>query len=308
MTQPEPTQRAERPVPDAAEDVAAIGHRAAVRAGINDNGARPLRHGSNALFLLPHANLVARVGRPGSMTTARREVQIAAWLADQGLRVNTPAPGIEQPVIIADQPVTWWLPLLPHRHATTAELATVLHRLHELPVPDSLGLPALDPLAQIADRIADTTGIAPADRSWLLDHAAALRREVAGAIPARAAVVHGDAWQGNVVVPDDGEPVLLDFEHVALGHPDWDLVPIAVDHTDFARLSDADYDAFVSAYGGHDVTRTPWFRTMADIQELRWTAFVAQKAATDPRAATEATHRIACLRGEVPKPWTWTAF
>ncbi|MBO0608989.1 aminoglycoside phosphotransferase family protein [Myceligenerans salitolerans] len=303
------TQPAGRHEPDTVDSIASVAHQAAVQVGIDNVGARPLRHGSNALYFLPSANLVARVGRPGSFAIARREVRAAAWLAGQSLRVNTPAPEIEQPILVGDRPVTWWLPLPRHRHATTAELATVLRRMHELPVPAELGLPTFNPLAHIADRIGDAPGITQGDRSWLLDRAAELRQEAAaGALPASTAIVHGDAWQGNVVVPDDGEPVLLDFEHVALGHPDWDLIPIAVDHTDFARLSDAEYDAFVGAYGGHDVTTTPWFRTMADIQELRWTAFIAQKAATDSRAATEAAHRIACLRGAIPKPWTWAAF
>ncbi|GAB3167847.1 aminoglycoside phosphotransferase family protein [Myceligenerans halotolerans] len=294
---------------DPTDRVAAVGHEAAVQAGIDDDGARPLRYGSNALFLLPRAELVARVGRPGSFVVAQREVRIAGWLADQGLRSNMPAPGIEQPVRVGDRSVTWWLPLAPHRHATTTELATVLRRLHELPVPAGLGLSAVEPLARVEQRLGGATGIAQRDRAWLLDRLACLREKItAGVVPTRTVVVHGSAWQGNVVVPDGDGPVLLDFETMALGHPDWDLIPVAVDHADFARLSDADYDALVGAYGGHDVTHMPWFRTMADIQELRWTAFVAEKAAGDSRAAAEAAHRIACLRGEVPKPWTWTAF
>ena len=71
---------------------------------------------------------------------------------------------------------------------------------------------------------------------------------------------------------------------------------------------DDDYTAFVTAYGGYDVRDEPWFRTLADLQELRWTAFVADKAAHDPDAAAEVSHRLACLRGEIPRPWKWSAF
>lgn len=91
-------------------------------------------------------------------------------------------------------------------------------------------------------------------------------------------------------------------------HPDWDLIPVAVDYMDFARLSSADYYDFVAAYGGHDVTSTSAFRVLADIQELRWVVFVLGKAADSVDAARETRHRVACLRGEVPRPWTWTAF
>lgn len=121
-------------------------------------------------------------------------------------------------------------------------------------------------------------------------------------------MLHGDAWQGNLVVPlAGGEPVLLDLDHVSLGHPAWDLVPLAADHADFARITDADYQSFVTAYGGYDITATALFRTLADVAELHWTAFVLGKA-TSAEAHREARHRIACLRGNAPRPWTWTAF
>ena len=120
--------------------------------------------------------------------------------------------------------------------------------------------------------------------------------------------MHGDAWQGNLVVTDDGSPILLDFDHVSIGHPAWDLIPLAVDHEDFARIDNEDYSAFITAYSGYDVREAPWFRTLADLQELRWTAFVAGKAAHNADAAAEVSHRLACLRGEVPRPWRWTAF
>jgi hypothetical protein len=46
---------------------------------------------------------------------------------------------------------------------------------------------------------------------------------------------------------------------------------------------------------------------MADIQELRWVCFALGVAGRDSGAIEEAVHRIACLRGDVAKPWTWSA-
>lgn len=283
-------------------------HEAAGRSGLNASRAELIRDGSNALFVLPDVDIVARVGRPGFAEVAARELRVARWLTGQGFHVNTPATG-EPPLLIGDRPVTWWRRIGVHRQATTAELATVLRRLHQLPVPDGLGLPVFAPFNGLEERVAGASGIPAPDRAWLQDQIARLRLELAdGAPDGKTAVVHGDAWQGNVVVTDDEEPILLDFEHTSVGNPDWDLISVAVDRADFARLTAAEYEAFVAAYGGHDVTGTPWFRAMADIQELHWTTFVADKANYDPSAAREARHRIACLRGLVPKPWTWTAF
>lgn len=82
----------------------------------------------------------------------------------------------------------------------------------------------------------------------------------------------------------------------------------AVDHTDSDRITADEYRAFVGAYGGYDVITWPGFRTLTAIRELRWVCFVLSKADIDEDAEREAHHRIACLRGEVPRPWSWSAF
>ncbi|MFC8044046.1 phosphotransferase family protein [Nocardia sp. NPDC057353] len=146
------------------------------------------------------------------------------------------------------------------------------------------------------------------DREWLLRHSTSLRQRYEQLPPpVRITVIHGDAWQGNLVVPAEGTPIFLDLDKVSRGRPEWDLVQLAVDHADFTRLSTTDYRSFVTAYGGYDVTSTPEFRIFADIQELRWVTFAIGLTHRDQEAAAEARHRIACLRGHVPKPWRWSA-
>jgi len=102
-------------------------------------------------------------------------------------------------------------------------------------------------------------------------------------------------------------PLLIDLEHVAVGPREWDLVPIGVDHADFARLSAADYDSFVTALDGYDVTRSPAFAVLAAITELRWTAFTIRRSRDDPALENEVRHRLDCLTGRIPKPWRWAA-
>ena len=84
-------------------------------------------------------------------------------------------------------------------------------------------------------------------------------------------------------------------------------MPLAVDHADFSRISSKQYVDFVSAYG-FDATGIHAFRMLAEMQELRWTSYVIGKAAASPASADEASHRIACLKGEVLRPWNWQAF
>jgi hypothetical protein len=288
-----------------ADDVLAAATRVS---GLKSTGAEIIRDGSNVMYRLP-GNVVARIGRPGSLDTAKREVQVSQWLTDAGLAVVQALNGVLQPVVVNARPVTWWMLLPEHRPANPAELGGVLRKLHALSKPGHLHLPELDPFRSLDHRINATTGLGQGDRAWLLDRLAVLRtRHHDLPLDDRRDVIHGDAWQGNVAVPESGAPILLDLENVSLGRHEWDLVPIAVDYTDFARLTDTDYQSFVDAYGGYDLTTTPSYRTLADIQELRWVCFVLSKSGTSTAAAEETRHRIACLRGDIPRPWSWKAF
>ncbi|WP_410642054.1 phosphotransferase enzyme family protein [Amycolatopsis sp. lyj-346] len=281
--------------------------RAARIAGLGTAGAELIRDGSNVMYRLP-ADVVARIGRPGTGDTARREVLVSRWLAEAGLPAVRALAEVPQPVMIGDRPITWWVALPAHRPATPAELGAVLGRFHSLPAPRIPGLPRHDPFAGLGRRIGRATALDPGDRAWLERHLGELERRYQDfARTGPTGVIHGDAWQGNVAVPGTGPPILLDLEMVSFGRRDWDLVQIAVDHTDFARITTGEYESFVAGYGGHDVTRVPGYRTLADIQELRWVSFALSKAGTRPEAAEQARYRIACLRGDVSRPWSWTA-
>ncbi|OZM82042.1 hypothetical protein CFP66_12210 [Pseudonocardia sp. MH-G8] len=257
------------------------------------------------MFRLP-GGVIARVAPAGRAVVAEREVRVARWLAAQGLAVTTPLHDVPQPTLLGQRPITWWVALPPHRPGTTGELGSVLRDVHALP-PPPFALPRHDPFRGISTRIHETRALPDDDRSWLSRHLAQLRQEFAQQAPFRPPrLMHGDAWQGNLAVIDDSPPILLDFENVSLGDAAWDLVQIAVDHTDFARISRDEYTNFVDAYGD-DVLTWPAYPLATAIQELRWVAFALSKA-DDPPALPEIRHRVACIRGTVPKPWTWTAF
>ncbi|MGH3861039.1 phosphotransferase [Actinokineospora sp.] len=275
-------------------------------AGIDTAGAALIRDGGNVIYRLA-GGVVARIGREGGEHAAATGVHAARWLAAHDVRVVTPLPGLDQPTVVDRWPVTWWVQLAAHRHATPDELGATLRQVHSVDPATPNCADELDPFDGITYRIANAPQLAAEDHHWLTEHLSLLRADYAALPPGLSRrMIHGDAWQGNVVVPDGGEPTVLDLDHASLGPPEWDLVPLAVDHTDFARISAADYQSFVDAYG-HDVTTWPGYRTLAAIRELGWTAFALSKAGACRAAATEAHHRIACLRGQVPRPWTWAA-
>ncbi|MFI7676399.1 phosphotransferase enzyme family protein [Actinophytocola sp. NPDC049390] len=278
------------------------------KAGVPIAEATLIRDGVNVIYEM--AGVVARVGPLGSLPVAARQIQASRWLADAGIPVVRAIDNIDQPTVVGNRPVTWWVQLPDHRHATPAELGEVLGRLHALDVPESPSLPIVDPFEGLRESIDGGTALPEDDRAWLRDLTEQLHSEYLALVPELPrCVIHGDAWQGNVVVPrTGGAPVLLDLDHIGIGPREWDLVSLAVDYTDFARITDLDYQAFVAAYGAYDMTAWPDYRTLATIRELRWTAFVLGKANSNPEAAQQVRHRVACLRGKISRPWSWSAF
>ncbi|WAL68830.1 aminoglycoside phosphotransferase family protein [Amycolatopsis cynarae] len=218
-------------------------------AGVDAEGAELIRDGANVMYRLT-GGIVARIGPDGSRASAVRQVEVAQWLSSQGIPVVRALSGVPQPTMVEDRPVTWWELLPPHRPATPRELGGVLRLLHTLTPPVRPELPEFDPFAGLDERISAAHHLPDEDRSWLTHHASDLRAQLHN-LPRDATerVIHGDAWQGNVAVPESCPPILLDLDHVSRGHPDWDLIPIAVDYTDFARLTSADYHDFVTGYG-----------------------------------------------------------
>jgi aminoglycoside phosphotransferase len=281
--------------------------RAAEASGIEAHGAVLIRNGSNAIYELPRG-IIARIGKPGSCAAAERELQVSQWLNESGIPTVEAIASVAQAVVVDDRPVTWWRLIPEHRAATPGELGAMLRALHALPPPAEFELPIYDPFSGLRQRIASAATMTEDDRSWLVEHYDTLQKQYNELPdPQSLCVIHGDAWQGNLIVPPSGIPTVLDLDKVSIGRREWDLIQLAVDFADFSRLGASAYRSFVAAYGGYEVTDWPGFRVLADIQELRWMGFALSLAAEGDRATIEAQHRIACLRGLVAKPWRWRA-
>lgn len=291
----------------ASESTVHILRRAAADAGVDVADAELLRAGSNDIFKLRNG-IIARIGKPDAAAAAERELQVSRWLNLSGVPAVEAAATRHRPTVVDGRPVTWWRLIPDHHPASLAELGAALRRLHALELPTSFDLPQYQPFAGIHKQISTATALGDDVRQWLIQHYSRLRQRYEQLRPAqRKSVIHGDAWQGNLVVPRSGTPVFLDLDKVSVGRPEWDLIQLAVDHADFTRLSTADYQSFVTAYGGYDMTACPEFGLFAGIQELRWAAFAISLAHRNESARAEAAHRVACIRGHIPKPWTWNA-
>ncbi|MEU9041534.1 MULTISPECIES: aminoglycoside phosphotransferase family protein [unclassified Kitasatospora] len=280
--------------------------KACAEAGLAADGAEPLRIGENALWRLPQ-QVVARIARPGQWAAAVRELAVARWLHDCEVPAVRPLKDLADPVEVYGHPVTFWHELPVHRAGTAADMAPLLRRLHQLPVP-AFHLGRLDPFVRLAARIGEATTLDDEQRRWLWARLVSLQSAWADLpIGSPESVIHGDAWGGNVAVTATTS-YLLDFERSSLGPPEWDLTSTAVGHGTFGTVSDDQYAAFCDAYGT-DVTAWAGYPVLRDIRELRVTCFALQAAARDPeRYRDQAHYRLACLQGDHgSRPWGWAA-
>src|SRR4051812_13021310 len=172
-------------------------------------GARLLALGENAVFAA--GDLVVKVGRDAELLErARRELDIALWLAEAGVpAVRAAEP---KPRLVDGHPVTAWHRLPdPVRDAEPRDLAELLRIVHALPSP-SFALPPRELLGGVERwlRLAGDA-IDPADAAYLRERRGGFAagaaageaplspapRPPGGAAPERGCVA-GGAWAGGV--------------------------------------------------------------------------------------------------------------
>ncbi|MER6196029.1 aminoglycoside phosphotransferase family protein [Streptomyces sp. NPDC001586] len=286
-----------------AQPLAVVVREACAAAGIDPRGAEPIRIAENEIWRLP-TGVIVRIARPGQGYAASREVRVARWLLDAGIPTVNPL-SVDQPVLAAGRPVTFWEELPPHEYGNISDVAKVLKALHALPAPD-FDIGRLNPFARIPERLSAAGTLTERDRMWLLDlHDELIQHWTGGlaeGLPHRA--VHGDAWPGNIVRVGQ-QTVLMDLERFSVGPPEWDLVSTAVRAHTTGAVTATEYAKFCELYG-YDVTLWQGYDILAGARELRMVSYAAQHAARHPAWREQAQHRVDCLRGHHgPRPWNW---
>ena len=279
--------------------------RACAIAGIDGDGARLLRIGSNTVYRLK-APVIARISRPGTdVDQVRRTVAVARWLESVGYPAVRAA-DVDQPVVSDGRLVTFWEAVSDDgdQYASVAEVAEVFRRLHQLTAPAGLRLPELAPFANAPRRIEASTWLTPDDRAFLITMLAQLRAAYDGlefTLP--PGVIHGDANVGNVLRDRDGNPVVIDLDGFAVGPREWDLVLTAIYYDSFGWHTRQEYQNFVRVYD-YDIMTWPGYPVMRAVREFLMVTWVIQKAPESEEAAAEAAKRIAALRtGASRKDW-----
>ncbi|MDX3798631.1 aminoglycoside phosphotransferase family protein [Streptomyces sp. AK04-3B] len=254
--------------------------------------ARLLALGENAVFAA--GGLAVKVGRDAELLErARRELDVAAWLAEAGVpAVRAAEP---KPLLVEGHPVTVWHRLPdPVRPAGPRDLAALLRLVHALPAP-AFALPPRDLLSGVERwlRLAGEA-IDPADAAFLRARRDGFAEAACALTPRlRPGPIHGDALARNVHIGPDG-PVLVDLETFSADLREHDLVVMALSRDRYGLPAEA-YDAFTEAYGW-DVREWEGCAVLRGARETASCAWVAQHAPANPEAAAEFRRRVASLR------------
>lgn len=271
--------------------------RACAAAGLDSTDAQLLRGHTNAVVRLASDPVVVKIARRGSSRAGvERTVRFVSWLMELGFPTAPLHPVPEQPTVIDGHSVTFWTYLPQPQHPVAAEqIAPPLHALHQLSEPPE-SLRELDNVAAIRASLRATTSLPPATLSFLTRRLDALEARLANVpfvLP--RAIVQGDPQHRNAL-HHGGRAVLCDWDTVAEGQPEWDLVTIEI-HCRRFGYGQEHYQAFADSYG-FDVTAWEGYSILRDLRELRMITTNARKSAQAPATLAEVERRIAGLQNE----------
>ncbi|MEV7208305.1 MULTISPECIES: phosphotransferase [unclassified Streptomyces] len=269
--------------------------RACAAAGLDSRGSRLLRGHTNAVVLLEKEQVVAKIARKGSrVEDVTRKVEFVRRLMAAGFP-TVPLHPVDQPVLVDGHAVTFWTYLpQPEQPVEAQQLAQPLRKLHNLPLPP-LCFPEHDNVGAIRRSLSAITCLTPDSIRFMeaqTDRLAAELRDIR--FPLARGLIQGDPQHRNALHAPDGGAVLCDWDTVAYGQPEWDLVTIEV-HCRRFGFGQHHYRRFADSYGW-DVTAWPGYPVLAGLRELRMITTNARKVHHAPASLAEVHRRVEALR------------
>ncbi|KWX01402.1 Aminoglycoside phosphotransferase [Carbonactinospora thermoautotrophica] len=279
------------------------------RIGARREDAELLHLHSNAVYRITSAGVVVRIALAhDAANRIATSLRVTRWLAARGVPTVEPADEAgEQPLLVNGHVVSVWrlVDAPPDTATATAyELGQILRTLHAQPEPPFPVPTVDDPFARLRHETRTSTVLSDRQRAWLLNRADELGRAwKALRYPHPPALVHGDAHPGNLLRTRDGRAVLCDWDGVALGHREWDLVQVHYTCRRFGRPTTPDLDTLAEAYGW-DIRDWPGLDTLIAIRELSGLSPYLRTAPGKPAARREVAWRLKTLmRGDVQARW-----
>ncbi|MFI6073789.1 phosphotransferase family protein [Actinoplanes sp. NPDC051343] len=271
--------------------------------GLDGSDARFVQHSANALFRLPKAGIMLRL----SPEPVDYLIRITRALTAAGVPVAHLAPGVPQPVNAAGWWATAWTlhPILPNR-LPAAALARPLATLHRVELPNLASWNLVSAIRALL------MPLSTADSTWPRVHLGLSMPQLIGRLLAccdeiehglatatwalPAGTIHGDAHPGNLLRTATGRVVLCDFDTIARGPRETDLVPAAHGVTRFGRER-ADYERFAERYG-FDLLNAPCWPILRRLRDLQLAIYLLPRLPADPVTSQQLEHRLRTVLGD----------
>ena len=285
---------------DLYEEVHAILQTVGNRLGVSVRDAKLLRLHSNASFALPDHGLLIRIAtNPAAFPRVAAAIDVTRWLAGRGFPCVIPADIKGQPFTERGRVVSVWryVPTTAGPEQPGAELGRLLRLLHAQPDPPRPLGNFTDPFYSVASAIEEVPYALPGpDRAWLQDRIVGLKdRWNTLVFPRPPGLIHGDAHVNNLMQATSGEVILGDWDHVAVGPREWDLMQIHYIHRRFGRVTGHDLDAFAAAYGW-DIRKWTGLEILIAIREITGLSAHIRTAPDKPLTREQLLFRLDTLR------------
>ncbi|MGW1976550.1 phosphotransferase family protein [Streptomyces sp. NPDC001889] len=273
---------------------------AAARTELGLDGQTPhlLRGHTNAVIHM--GPVVLKIARKGTTAAAvERTVALVRWLQEHDFPTVPLHTHAQQPLRLADGALAtvWTYYPQPPEPVTAADLAAPLAALHRLPAPP-VPVRRLDNLRAIRRSLTAIRALDNDDLAFLTDRADRLEHDLRTVeYILEPGILQGDPQHRNALHDPSGDrTVLCDWDTIACGQPEWDLVTVAI-HCHRFGYSPGHWTDFATAYG-LDIRTWPGYRVLRDIRELRMITTNARKATHTPGSLSEVQRRIKGLRDE----------
>ncbi|MGW5142816.1 phosphotransferase [Nocardia beijingensis] len=273
--------------------------------GLYPTDAVLIHHSSNAVYVLPRHDAVARVSRTEADPDRQiRTYAVTQWLTtEHNFDATAPLPGVE-PIEVAGHTIGFWT-YYPQTDdtppPTSTELGRLLRTLHDLPAPPALELPTWTPLESLHGALLEQhalDSITHDEQSWLLERIDEIRKELSELDwPLGLGLIHGDAWAGNLLWDNRADPktaILGDWDWVSIGPREVDLIPTwhasvryGRDHTWVRNFID-EYGYDLSAWSGYDL--------LLDMRDLVQLTGPLRRATSSPEYAQRLRQRLDDIR------------
>lgn len=262
--------------------------------GLDSSQARLMRLHSNTVIHLPNEETVARLALQEAATGVAASLAVTERLGRLGF--PTVRPRVDRVVRAEGLVISFWVYVETFPTAgKPGELAGLLKTLHRVDGADLPLTTMKSPLRGVSRALNEhPNALDDPDRAWLTREVArceGLWDEMTFALP--PGLIHGDAHPNNLLHTIGGA-VIGDWDHVAHGPREWDLVQELY----FARRFPTDndnLDAAARTYGW-DLRDWPRHEDLIAVREISGLGAYIRTSALKPPARTELAHRIATLR------------